>query len=201
MAGTLAGTDSWFRDPSSRVSAHYGIGKDGTIHQYVREEDAAWANGVVNRPSWPLLDRFPGVNPNLYTLSIEHEGYPGEPFTEAMYRASLDLTRWLVFRWRIPVDRDHLIGHYRLDSVDRPDCPGPAFPWDRLFADLAADPVLAGPFPDVPATDPDAEAIAWVRERGLMVGHGDGLFRPDDRVTRRQLAVVLHRLARYLGKD
>lgn len=136
MAGTLAGTDSWFRNPRNKVSAHFGVGKDGSIHQYVREEDAAWANGRVNKPSWPLLK--PGVNPNLYTISIEHEGQPGEPFTEAMYRASLALTRYLLGRWSIPADPDHLIGHYRIDSVNRPDCPGPAFPWDRLFADLQA---------------------------------------------------------------
>lgn len=200
MDGTLAGTDAWFRDRESRVSAHYGIGKDGSVHQYVREEDTAWANGVVNRPSWPLLDEFPGVDPNRYTLSIEHEGHPGEPFTEAMYQASLALTRYLVSRWAIPVDRDHLIGHYRIDSVNRADCPGPAFPWDRLFADLAAAPDQGGPFPDVPADDPGAAAIAWVRDKGLMVGYGDGRFHPDDPVWRRDLAFVLHRLAQYLGK-
>ena len=26
MDGTLSGTDSWFADPSSQVSSHYGIG-------------------------------------------------------------------------------------------------------------------------------------------------------------------------------
>ena len=55
MAGTLVGTDSWFQNPSSQVSAHFGVGKNGQIHQYVDINNVAWANGVVNKPSWPLL--------------------------------------------------------------------------------------------------------------------------------------------------
>ena len=32
MQGTLAGTDSWFRNPNAQVSAHFGVGKTGTIY-------------------------------------------------------------------------------------------------------------------------------------------------------------------------
>jgi N-acetyl-anhydromuramyl-L-alanine amidase AmpD len=35
IEGTLKGTGSWFLNEESGVSAHYGIGKDGEIHQYV----------------------------------------------------------------------------------------------------------------------------------------------------------------------
>jgi N-acetyl-anhydromuramyl-L-alanine amidase AmpD len=41
MDGTLAGTDAWFTNPASQVSAQYGIGKNGEVHQYVKEEDTA----------------------------------------------------------------------------------------------------------------------------------------------------------------
>lgn len=191
MDGSLAGTDAWFQDPSSRASSHFGIGRDGSIHQYVKEEDSAWANGRVREPSWPLIDLFPGVNPNDYTLSIEHEGKPGEEFSEAMYQASLALTRYLTEMWRIPPDRGHLVGHFSIDSVDRADCPGPSFPWNRLFRDLRSD--TSGPFPDVPPDDPGADVIAWTREYGLFIGDGRGHFRPDDPVTRRELAFVLKR--------
>ena len=100
------------------------------------EEDAAWGNGQVRRPTWPLL--IEGVNPNLYTISIEHEGYTGEPWTEDMFQADLWLLRRIAQRWNIPFDRDHIIGHYRIDSVNRARCPGTGLPWDRLFAELAA---------------------------------------------------------------
>lgn len=134
MDGTLAGTDSWFQNPSSQVSAHFGIGKDGSIHQYVDINNKAWANGAVNKPNWPLL--ISGVNPNLYTVSIEHEGYTGDTLTEAQYQSSLALHKWLCAEFNIALGPDTIIGHNRIDSVNRANCPGPGFPWARLFNDL-----------------------------------------------------------------
>lgn len=69
MAGTLAGTDAHFANPASQVSAHYGIGKQGQIHQYVKEEDTAFHAGTVDRPTWALIK--PGINPNLYCVTPE----------------------------------------------------------------------------------------------------------------------------------
>ena len=133
MQGTLAGTDSWFTNPASGVSSHFGVGKNGEIHQYVGLDHPAWANGAVNKPNWPL---YAGGNPNHYTVSIEHEGYSGDVMPEAQYQATLALHRWLVETLEIPVTRDNIIGHYRIDSVTRARCPGTGFPWDRLFKDL-----------------------------------------------------------------
>lgn len=134
MSGTLTGTDSWFKNPVSRVSSHFGVGKNGEIHQYVSLENTAWANGAVNNPNWPLLQN--GVNPNYYTVSVEHEGESGDVMLEAQYQATLALHRWLIGTLGIPVTRDNIIGHYRIDSVNRANCPGTGFPWDRLFKDL-----------------------------------------------------------------
>jgi len=134
MEGTLAGTDSWFANPASKVSSHFGVGKNGEIHQYVDLKNHAWANGSLNKPTWPLL--IPGVNPNYYTVSIEHEGKSGEVMPEAQYQATLALHRWLIATLGIPVTRDNIIGHHRIDSVNKSRCPGTGFPWDRLFKDL-----------------------------------------------------------------
>ena len=76
MEGTLPGTDSWFASSSSQVSAHYGVGKSGEIHQYVKEGDTAWHAGRVDRPTWKLLK--PDINPNLYTIGVEQEGYAND---------------------------------------------------------------------------------------------------------------------------
>jgi hypothetical protein len=46
MEGTLAATDSWFLTPESQVSAHYGVARDGRIHQYVGESDTAFHAGA-----------------------------------------------------------------------------------------------------------------------------------------------------------
>src|SRR5207244_7199464 len=45
MQGTLAGTDSWFRNPDAQVSAHFGVGKTGTIYQWVDKANRAWHAG------------------------------------------------------------------------------------------------------------------------------------------------------------
>ncbi len=135
-AGAFPGCLSWMQNPAAEASAHYLVTKYGQIYKLVKDEDTAWHAGGVNKPNWPLYD---GTNPNRYTIGIEHEGQPGDVMTEEQYQATLWLHRQLIARWGIPVDRDHIIGHYRIDSVDRPNCPGPGFPWDRLFADLKGD--------------------------------------------------------------
>lgn len=120
MDGTLPGTDSWFINPASQVSAHFGIGKKGEVHQYVKEEDAAWHAGRVDAPSAKLVKA--NVNPNLYTIGIEHEGKPEDKWTDEMKQASASLIREVCQRWQIPIDRDHIIGHYQIYSK-KPDCP------------------------------------------------------------------------------
>jgi N-acetyl-anhydromuramyl-L-alanine amidase AmpD len=123
MDGSLAGTDAWFNDRTSGVSAHYGIGKRGAVHQYVKEGDTAFHAGTVVRPTWPLLK--PRVNPNFYTIGIEHEGFgaPGTGWPEAMLQASLALVGDIARRWSIPVDLDHIIPH-RMIRATKPHCPG-----------------------------------------------------------------------------
>lgn len=132
-AGRFPGCLDWMRNPISASSAQYLILRNGRILQLVKELDKAWANGVVNKPNWSLYD---GTNPNDYTISIEHEALADEGLTEAQYQSSLWLQRDITKRWKIPIDTDHLIGHYRIDSVERPNCPGKNFPWDRLLVDL-----------------------------------------------------------------
>lgn len=78
MVGHLAGTDSVFKNSGSQTSAHYGIGADGTIHQYVSENDGSWSD--ANYAS------------NNSTISIEHEGgMTGIPCTQACMDASARL--------------------------------------------------------------------------------------------------------------
>lgn len=109
MDGTLQGTDAWFSNPRSMVSAHYGVAKTGNVHQYVLEEDTAWHAGKVKNPKWKLLKQ--GINPNLYTIGIEFEGRDNEKLTTAQ----LVIGAWLIFKicagWSITIDTDHIIPH------------------------------------------------------------------------------------------
>jgi N-acetylmuramoyl-L-alanine amidase len=136
MGGTLAGCDSWFRNPSSQVSAHYGIGLDGEIHQYVKLEDGAWANGVLESGNhWPGPA---GVNPNLLTVSIETEdkGRAAQEVNLAQYAATLAVGR-LVVR-QCPSIR-YLLSHTVISPKSRPSCCGPRWTQSGKFAQLAAD--------------------------------------------------------------
>ena len=78
MVGHLAGTDSVFLNAGSQASAHYGIGADGTVHQYVSESDGSYSD--ANFAS------------NNSTISIEHEGgMAGIPCTKACMDTSARL--------------------------------------------------------------------------------------------------------------
>ncbi len=133
-AGLMPGTLGWLRNPAAKASAHYLVTKTGVVYQLVKDEDTAWHAGIVNKPSWTLYD---GSNPNYYTLGIEHEALAGESLTEVQYLTTLELHRMLVKKHSIPLDRNHIIGHHLLDSVNRKNDPGSGFPWNRLFNDLA----------------------------------------------------------------
>lgn len=81
MVGTMQGTASWFavgkdKPGAGLVSAHFGIAKNGDIHQYVSLKEAAWHCGTVYKPRWGGL--IEGVNPNQYTIGVEFEGNGNE---------------------------------------------------------------------------------------------------------------------------
>jgi len=125
MEGTLSDTDSWFQSPKSQVSAHYGIGKAGEVHQYVQEKDTAWHAGRVYAPSWSLIKHTGEglyINPNYYTVGIEHEGYEDTDWTDEMYNTSAGLIKEISRRWSILLDRNHVIGHHEIYA--KKSCPG-----------------------------------------------------------------------------
>lgn len=123
IAGWLLGARAAFgvRPGTPRnASTHFGIGHEAkdsagnvralcpecgpitgargplVIDQYVDLADMAWGNGDVRDPTWTRL--VPGVNPNLYTVSTEHEdgGLEGRGVvTDHVWRASVALKRLL----------------------------------------------------------------------------------------------------------
>lgn len=126
--GSREGVRSWFNNPSAQVSAHYLVNKDGSIWQFVDDGDTAWANGPINQPNManPVVANIvnSGVNPNRVTISIETERTWRERLTEPQMLALGALAGELCHRHGIPIDENHLLGHYELDAVNRPNCPG-----------------------------------------------------------------------------
>lgn len=56
-------------------------------------------------------------------------------------------------------------------------------------------------FDDVPDSRYYAPAVAWAVENGIVTGYGDRSFRPDNTVTREELAVLLYRYGGRTGWD
>lgn len=138
IVGSLESAGLTFRDPRSAVSAHYGVGKSGRVHQFMEEADTAFHAGTVVEPTWRLID--PNVNPNLYTVGIEHEGQPQDIWPDEQYQASAALVREIAARWKIALDRDHVIMHREIRASKT--CPG-VVDMDRLIREAACAPVPA----------------------------------------------------------
>ena len=77
--GYEAGTVSVFHNPAYQASAHFGVGKDGHIDQFVDTSDMAWAE-MNGNPEW---------------ISIEHEGFSGELLTPQQLGSDAQLIAWL----------------------------------------------------------------------------------------------------------
>ncbi len=116
-ADERAATPIYFQTPFRGASTHYFASWGGNLYQLVPEANGALANGVLGKP-YPA-DTDPAVSLNYQSLSIEIEGYAAtiaETLTAAQ-RATV--ARWIADcarRHGIPLDRQHVIGHYEVAS-------------------------------------------------------------------------------------
>jgi hypothetical protein len=115
------------QDPNY-VSWHYTLrSSDGHIAQNLRTQDVGWHAG-----NWYV---------NAKSIGLEHEGFAaqGTWYTEAMYRTSAKLVRYLAKRHSIPLDRAHILGHDNVPGVTPANVagmhwdPGPYWDWDHYF--------------------------------------------------------------------
>jgi peptidoglycan hydrolase-like protein with peptidoglycan-binding domain len=132
--GTLAEIDARFHLANSFSSAHYAVGKNGDVQQYVEEQDTAFHAGIVVNATWTLIK--PGKNPNLYTIAIEEEGSAGEDLTDAQYEVTAALLAEIRQRWNITANSQHVVLHSEI-RTDR-DCPGDGFDRSSLLNRLPA---------------------------------------------------------------
>lgn len=91
MAGTLAGTDSWFRNKQARASSHFGTGKGGALYQWVATTDRAWAQADGNA-EW---------------ISVENEGVGGDKLTSAQLDRCAQILAWAHRRYGVPLQVTH----------------------------------------------------------------------------------------------
>ena len=137
--GSYQGTISWFKNPSSAVSAHYVISKTGEITQMVQDKDIAYQAG-----NWVY---------NTQSIGIEHEGFVSDPSTtEAMYQSSSELVKYLAQKYNIPLnhvigmaptnpaDGSGIIGHNQVPGATHTD-PGNNWNWEYYIQ------LITGKFP------------------------------------------------------
>ncbi|EFH28321.1 MULTISPECIES: peptidoglycan recognition family protein [Streptomyces] len=126
--GSWEGVLNLVQDPTY-VSWNYTLrSTDGHIAQHVKAKDVAWHAG-----NWYI---------NAKSIGLEHEGFLARPdawYTEAMYRSSARLVKYLSAKYGIPLDRQHILGH---ENVPGPTTstvagmhtdPGPYWDWRHYF--------------------------------------------------------------------
>jgi hypothetical protein len=91
MVGSMQSSQNVFFNAAKQVSAHYGVGLDGTLRQWVSEGDTAWhaGNWLVNESS----------------IGVEHEdngNYNDAVRTDAEYASSARLVADICHRYNIP---------------------------------------------------------------------------------------------------
>lgn len=191
--------------PGRESSAHYIVDPSGDIIRCIPENEVAW---------------HAGTQANHRDIGLE----TCEPLTPEAYAATVALVIDIHRRngWN-PVLGETIRPHSFYDPINRPEDPfswnlyqagstDPGKLYDPLqflndvLAALsggssivatsqgAAESDAATNFTDVPADHWAAGAIRKVAELGLMKGDPGGTFRPDQPVTRAELAVVLLRL-------
>ncbi|SFK86628.1 N-acetylmuramoyl-L-alanine amidase [Streptomyces pini] len=161
------------------VSWHYSLrALDGHIAQHVPTQDVGWHAG-----NWYV---------NAKSVGLEHEGFLTAPdawYTEAMYRTSARLVRYLAHRYDIPLDRQHIIGHDNVPGVTSAHIPGmhtdpgPYWDWQHYFTLLGAPfHPTAGPGSELVTIRPDYDEHKPLYTRCDASGqpcppHGSGAVR------------------------
>jgi murein L,D-transpeptidase YcbB/YkuD len=170
---SLGGTDSWFQNPKAQVSAHFCIGKDGQVHQYVDTDQVAYAEMAWNDKS----------------ISIEHSGHSGDSLTPAQLASLKGLLTWINMNYKIPLVRTKnghgfsgIIGHGELgvDGGNHPNCPG-----KNILKSVET--LLGETPPSVPAPTPAKRQVIKLGSTGLDVIYlqqklhipADGQFGPQ----------------------
>lgn len=172
--GSADSTIEWFRNPASQVSSHYMVQKDGLIVQFVAEDDEAFAQGRVYSPTAPLVVVRGDINPNYYSISIEHEGDGEHEIKGAQRESSINLIRNISTRRGIPIDRYHVVGHHEIYSLKT--CPG-GISVDKLVKDARTDPqppkiVWSNYFNDYLVVTKRVSDDEWYFVQMKSLGHG-----------------------------
>src|SRR5947209_10590048 len=125
---TYQGTVIAFTKAGAVSAVQYAVSgqhnsSDPAVTQFAPDKD--WTRSVNN---WWF---------NETSIGLEHIGFalaPAGYFTPQLYERSADLVGWVVWKYGIPLDRAHILGHDNIpNSIDNPTVqhwdPGPSWDW------------------------------------------------------------------------
>ncbi len=148
IEGPASAAINLFRRPTGESSSHYVVDAKGGVVQMVKERD------IANHAFHSVM--------NAYAIGIEHDGYAkgvdrnghAVPYSAALYDGSAKLVADLAKRYRIPLDREHIIGHHQVPKTEEQALPcgpnqvcggrsghtdpGPAWDWSGYMARVAS---------------------------------------------------------------
>ena len=89
------------------------------------------------------------------------------------------------------------------DTTFEPDTPMSRAMLVTVLWRMDGDPIVnsANIFTDVADDAWYADAVLWANTNGIVSGYGEGLFGPNDNITREQMAAILYRYAEFKGYD
>ncbi|MDQ1288336.1 MAG: hypothetical protein QG622_1901, partial [Actinomycetota bacterium] len=129
-APTTSSTVSHFTRADADSSAHYLVGQDGEVIQFVSEDDTAWHARGVNRRSIGI--EHVAVKQGGVTYGGTTFGYL--PPTDLEYEESAALVAHLCEKYGLTPDRTTIIGHREADpSSTHTSCPDGAWDWDHFL--------------------------------------------------------------------
>lgn len=103
--GSYEGSVKWFQMQESGTSIHYVISPKGQVTQMVRGCDVAFHAG-----NW-------GHNIGSIGIELAGKAEDASQFTDAQYRTTATLVRYLAKRYDIPLDRAHVISHTEIPGT------------------------------------------------------------------------------------
>ena len=118
---STAQTLKTFTLPSTQVSAHYVIGRDGRVYHLLNDYLRAWHGGVAK---WGNTTDI-----NSSSIGIELDNNGAEPFSEPQIASLLQVLAGLKKAYGIPPA--NFIGHADI-APSRKNDPSAFFPWKRL---------------------------------------------------------------------
>lgn len=112
-------------DPEAKVSAHYLVDEDGTVHAMVDEDQRAWHAGASH---WRGVTDINSASVGIEIVNPGHEfGY--RPFPPEQVAAVVRLVAEVKDRHEIT--RGNIVGHSDIAPTRKRD-PGELFPWAEL---------------------------------------------------------------------